>query len=336
MSADIPGGTTSAPNKPGPAPGLPPIVPPSGRHIAQMFVVPGLIVVVIVLLWLCAHWFISGQTEPSKLVSDLESSNAEVRWRAANDLTQRLKRDDTMATDPQLALRLTELLAKRLDDYDAAVKGRKPDSAAADTKELRERRKDVQFLVACVGSLMLPTGSELLCKVLERRSGIDDKVDKEVDQQGDLGEGKRIKLPESVGGRVLLRREAVWAISNLGNNLERLGKLPEDRRAEISKGLTDVIAASSGDRKRWAEVALDYLQTLEAGKQPSSHGVITALATAAEENTKDSDVFRRELIAHALNFWHGDAAEENQAESTLEVLSKDVGDGKIIEVGDED
>jgi flagellum-specific peptidoglycan hydrolase FlgJ len=304
-----------------------------------MFVVPGLIVVVIVILWLCARWFISGQTEPTKMVADLESGNAEVRWRAANDLTQRLKRDEAMATDPQLALRLTELLRKRLEEYNAAIERRKKGSSEdVDDKELRERRKDVQFLVACTGNFMLPTGSDLLCKVLARQKGIDDEVDKfaaEYDDSAPKSDKQRPKVPEAIGGRILLRREAVWALANLGSNLERLGKLSEERRAEIAKNLEGEVAASSGDRKHWAEAALQQVQTAQDGKQSSNHDVINALASAAEENGEDSDVFRRELIAHALNFWHGDARDEQVAERTLADLAKDPGKGKTIEVGDE-
>jgi hypothetical protein len=312
MSADVPGNTTTAPNGQPPA-GLPPVVPPSGRHIAQMFVVPALIVAVIVFLWLCARWFIAGQSEPSKMVADLSDGNAEVRWRAANELAQHLMRDESLASDPKLALELSELLRKRLDEYDDAVKPQKEGAATTSHKEMVERRKDVQFLVACVGNLMLPTGSDLLCKVITRGNGTDEK------------------------GGVMLRRDAVFSLGNLGNNLARLEKLSEDRRAEIIETLEAELAAKpSGDAKRWTENSLDHLQAVQAGRQPSSHGVIAALADAAADSGDDSDPFLRELVAHALNFWHGTASEEEQIDATLVKLSHDDGNGKTYNLEDGD
>jgi hypothetical protein len=57
--------------------GLPPVAAPSGRHIAQMFVVPGLIVVVIVILYLCSQWFVAGESNPSNMVDGLESNDSD-------------------------------------------------------------------------------------------------------------------------------------------------------------------------------------------------------------------------------------------------------------------
>jgi hypothetical protein len=311
MSADIPGSTTSAPSDPNPAPGLPPVVPPSGRHIVQMFLVPGFIVAAVVLVLLFFTWLQSGHSDASGIIANLDAANAEVRWRAANDLTQRLKRDDNLAASPQLSLRLCELLQKRLEEYDQAVKAPKDRSNPENRKELLGHRKDVQFLVACVGNLMVPTGSELLSKVLSRPGGSDED------------------------GRILLRREAVWAMSNLGNNLAKLKDLSSDRRVEIISGL-QAESAAGGDRKRWADVAIDYLQALQDGKQPSSHGVVEALAAAADNAGPDSDVFLRELVGHALNFWHGDDKEEKLIDATLVKLAHDNGEGKVYQLEDND
>jgi len=311
MSADIPGNNAVAPIDPNPAPGLPPVLPPSGRHIVQMFLVPGFIVAAVVLVLLFFNWLQSGHGDATSIIANLDAANADVRWRAANDLTQRLKRDEELATSPQLSLRLCELLQKRLEEYDQAQKSAK-DGSADSRKELDERCKDVQFLVACVGNLMLPTGSELLGKVLNR--------------EGD-NENKQ---------RVLLRREAVWAMSNLGNNLTRLAELPEARRAAVLGGLQTEAASGTSDRRHWAGIAVEYLQAIQECKQAPTHGVVDALASAAADNGPNSDLFLRELVAHALNFWHGDDREEKLIDATLVKLSRDAGEGQYIQVEEKD
>src|SRR5262245_14361887 len=49
---------------PEPAKGLPPVTPPSGRFIAQLFFVPGLIVAVAVLLLLAFRYLFGGTQTP--------------------------------------------------------------------------------------------------------------------------------------------------------------------------------------------------------------------------------------------------------------------------------
>ncbi len=339
MSADVPGNTTTAPSDPNPAPGLPPVVPPSGRHIVQMFLVPGFIVIAVVGVLLFFTWLQSGHNDASSIIGNLDADNAEVRWRAANDLTQRLKRDENLATDPNLGTRLAVLLKKRLGEYEELVKRYKSDNSALsadDQKSLRERRKDVQFLVSCVGNLMLPIGSELLCEVLKHHQ-IDDEVERAL-SKADWSEGQHPKFPEIIAGRILLRRDAVWALSNLGNNLERLRDLPSERRNKIFQSLRDE-AGWEGDREHFARPALNYVVALDLGQQPPSNGVIKALAEAADENGEYSDIFLRELIAHALNFWHGDENEEKIIDGKGGILNKlahDQGNGKDIRIEDND
>jgi hypothetical protein len=304
-----------------------------------MFLVPGFIVVAVVGVLLFFTWLQSGHNDASSIIANLDAANAEVRWRAANDLTQRLKRDEALATDPNLGTRLAVLLKKRLGEYEDLVKRYKGDGSAQsedDQKTLRDRRKDVQFLVSCVGNLMLPIGSDLLCEVLKRHP-IDDEVERAL-RKADWSDGQHPKFPEIIAGRILLRRDAVWALSNLGNNLERLRNLPPERRNKIFQSLHDE-AGWDGDREHFAKPALNYVVALDLGLQPPSNGVIEALAEAAEEKGEYSDVFLRELIAHALNFWHGDDNEEKIIEGKVGILNKlahDRGDGKDIRIEDND
>src|SRR5438067_13590631 len=112
MSADTPppGGER--------AKGLPPVTPPSGRHVAQLFLIPGLIVAGAVTLLLGFSWLAGGSRTPEQFLKNIDSANTDIRWRAANDLAQVLKRDDKLAADPAFALRLTERFARALDELD--------------------------------------------------------------------------------------------------------------------------------------------------------------------------------------------------------------------------
>src|SRR5260221_14780168 len=75
-------------------PGLPPVQPPSGRFIAQLFVVPGLIILVLVVLFLLSNYFVNREHDPTQFLQKLDSDNADIRWRGASDLAQILKRPE--------------------------------------------------------------------------------------------------------------------------------------------------------------------------------------------------------------------------------------------------
>src|SRR4051812_24089917 len=101
--------------------GLPPVQPPSGRQILRLFVVPALIVLVLVGLFLVGPSLARGLGRLFGLASadtrsadgflrDLDSSNPEVRWRAASDLAQVLLRKPELASDADFALALAERL----------------------------------------------------------------------------------------------------------------------------------------------------------------------------------------------------------------------------------
>jgi hypothetical protein len=290
--------------------GLPSVVPPSGRHIAQLFLVPGAIVTVGVFILLGLRWLVSDSAEPQQLLGRLESSNADVRWRAANELAQRLKRDDRLASDPKVAIQLATLLQKSLDSFARAERdladrtGKLTDAERAkERKALQERRNDVEFLCPCLGELAIPTGVPLLTELAKHGKGADAK---------------------SVA---LLRRKAVWTLANLGVNLQRYDKLSPERREAVVAELQEEAEQGIGDRARWAEFSLDYLQ----GRQKKL-GVVAALAECA----KADDPFLRELVAHALTFWEGDAEEKALGEQTLLALSYDDGHGTRIEIGETD
>src|SRR5947209_5674261 len=106
------------PTVPEPARGLPPVTPPSGRFIAQLFLVPGMIVLVAVLLLLAFRYLVGGGYEPANFLKQLDNDNADIRWRGASDLAQVLKRPESMnlRSDAAFALELAQRLRAGLDD----------------------------------------------------------------------------------------------------------------------------------------------------------------------------------------------------------------------------
>src|SRR5205823_1169386 len=63
--------------------GLPTVVPPSGKFIAQLFLVPLIIVASVFGFLLFVNWLVGSVRSPSDFLNKLDSPNADVRWRAA-------------------------------------------------------------------------------------------------------------------------------------------------------------------------------------------------------------------------------------------------------------
>jgi hypothetical protein len=288
-------------DQPGPEPakGLPTVTAPSGRHIVQLFLIPGLIVAGAVTILLGFSWLAGGSRSPDQLLKNIDSANADIRWRAANDLAQVLKRDDKLAADAGFALKIAERLARAAEELERSEK-RLADVSDNDARGRAEARKllvaqrnYVQYLEACLGNFSVPVGAPLLNDLAVKGRGSDEK------------------------NRYLVRRHAVWALANLGDGQKRFAKLSDEQKAEVRRQLESE-AAGSGESAAWAAAGLDWLD----GKPI---GVVTALAECAKDTR---DIFLREQAAHALNFWEGATpAEKKLGEDTLLVLVRDAGAG---------
>lgn len=293
--------TPPASGEPAPEPlkGLPPVTPPSGRHIVQLFLIPGLIVAGAVTILLGFSWLAGGSRTPEQFLKNIESANSDIRWRAANDLAQVLKRDDKLAADAAFGLQIAEKLQRALVEFDrteadylAATDG-KAEAIADAKKAFVAQRHYVQYLGASLGNFSVPVGAPLLADLARNGRGKDEKL------------------------RYLLRRQAVWALANLGDGHKRYQKLTDEQKAEVRRVL-EAHAVGTGDSAQWAEATLKWLD----GK--ASLGVIPALAECAKD---PRDMFLREQVAHALIFWEGTSQEQELAEQTLLLLARDLGSG---------
>src|SRR5260370_11133334 len=167
---------------PDPLKGLPPVQATSGRHIVQLFLVPGLIVAGAVTILLGFSWLAGGSRTPQQFLKNIDSANSDIRWRAASDLAQVLKRDEKLASDPAFAMRLAERLQKALDELDRLEREKvkvesTSDSSKADLAKakttLAAQRNYVQYLGACLGSLSIPVGVPLLTDLAPNGRGSD-------------------------------------------------------------------------------------------------------------------------------------------------------------------
>jgi hypothetical protein len=297
-------------NTPTPDPGLPPVRPPSGRFIAQLFVIPALIILVVVVILIGLSYLATRVREPEYFLAQLDSDNHDVRWRGMNDLAQILKRTEPAAlrwkTDAkfgfELADRLDKVFHELLDDEkrigDEIAKSTDKDKQLL-WRKLREKRDYAIFLAGALGEMQIPVGAPVLCDMLRHSDSPD------------------------VNGNTLQRRKAIWALMNMGENLKGFAKLPDERREEILAQLHE--AAKTEPHGRWARTALFYLDKTSPGGSIAK--VDEALAVAA----KADDRFLRELSAMAFNYWDGDLAE-----STLLKLANDRGQGTMLSVEEGD
>jgi hypothetical protein len=297
--------------------GLPPVTPPSGRFIVQLFLVPGVIVAVVALLIVGLGYLVGGSRTTENFLHDLDNPNADIRWRGAHDLAQVLRRPESLglASDPKFALDLAERLRKALDELASAeqataerIKNLSATEQEAAWRALGSQRNHVLYLAGCLGVFTIPVGVPLLSDMALKDDGPDLK------------------------GTALRRWGAVLALANLGENFKRryLGVdaapgdkiLGPDQKNAIVAGLRQE-AAGKGDRATWARNALAYLD--------SKGSPAVRVDQTLEQCARAEDPHLRSLVALALNFWDGD-----RVEPTLLRLAHDDGHGQRIEINEND
>ncbi len=127
---------------------LPPVEPPTGTFILQLFLIPLTIVGIVVLLWLTFSWLAHmGRDDPATLVRDLKKFD-ESSWQRAYELADLLRspdpRYDSLRKDAALASQLSDVLMTDLDHP--------PSEGKKD--EVRNKRR--MFLARALGSFETP------------------------------------------------------------------------------------------------------------------------------------------------------------------------------------
>src|SRR5262249_51654618 len=208
-----------------------------------------------------------------------------------------------LASNPKVALRLAGMLRKAAEDLDQTDKTLTEAQRKQERKPLQDKRNYIEFLSPCLGSLIIPTGVPLLTDLARKGKGTDVKT------------------------VALLRRQAVYALTLLGENLKRFEQLSPDQRDAVLEGL-QAAALGKGEQAEWARLTLGYLEG-----QQKNLGVVQALAECARAD----DPYLRTQVALALTFWEGEDEDEKAlAGNTLIRLSHDDGHGVRIEIGETD
>ncbi len=95
---------------------LPPVEPPSAGFLIQLFLIPGLIVGIIVLVWVLFNWVAhGGANDPEAFLQNLRrEDHSEVPWMTAENLAEALRNDPQLRGNGRLAAQVATILDERL------------------------------------------------------------------------------------------------------------------------------------------------------------------------------------------------------------------------------
>jgi hypothetical protein len=198
---------------------LPPVEPPSAGFIVQLFVVPGIIVVVVVMIWLLFNYLAQMGNDRDAFVRALARNN-EARWQAAFNLANSLRAErgsnsPKLTADTKLAKQLADILDSEID------------AGSMDEKPLTLRI----YLCRALGEFRVTDGLPTLLKAANTQ-----RDDREAD----------------------VRRAALEGIAILAANFEPQAKQFADN-AELSEVLASAATDSDLRTRTAAAVALGVI-----------------------------------------------------------------------------
>ena len=103
-------------DKPPALPDLPPVEAPSAGFVVQLFVIPAVVVLVVIIVWLLFGKLAGGERDAMEYVRQLQLPSA--NWRSAFELASLIQNDPAIASDPKFLGELTDLLSRELDHYE--------------------------------------------------------------------------------------------------------------------------------------------------------------------------------------------------------------------------
>jgi HEAT repeat protein len=135
---------------------LPPVEPPTAGFLLQLFVVPGIIVTLIVLVWLLFSWLARGSSDLSQLVKRIRVPS-EARFQAAHELASALgsERHSDFKHNDDAARELADILDNEIDDGGL---GEKPVNLRI-------------FLCLALGEFQVDDGIDALLKAAQTQRG---------------------------------------------------------------------------------------------------------------------------------------------------------------------
>jgi HEAT repeat protein len=102
--------------QPPPPEQLPPVEAPDATFIIQLFVVPGVIVAIIVLVWTLFNWLAQMGNDPLSYVKALDRNN-QARWQSAVNLADALREpgNSALKSNTEVATKLAEMLEREIE-----------------------------------------------------------------------------------------------------------------------------------------------------------------------------------------------------------------------------
>jgi HEAT repeat protein len=139
---------------------LPPVQPTNAGFLVQLFVIPGLIVLVMVLVWTLIKWLPQMGNDAETNVKALEGNGAN-RWQAAVNLANLLRGDTTgeLKRNEELAGRLAAKLRQEISDA----------RTGEDARLLRV------YLATALGEFHVATGLPVLVEAINTQESADEK-----------------------------------------------------------------------------------------------------------------------------------------------------------------
>jgi len=247
---------------------LPEVQPPTTGFILQLFIIPGLIVFMIVLVWLMIGWVSDASSTPQEYLAEIKKGRSN-SWQQALALAQTLQKDPQSKNDPELARQIAEYLNTLLDQALPPEKDASSEKAKQTRDERAEGARLRQYLCIALSNF---SAIDLTLPVLLKAANIDSGDDE---------------------NEIKVRVAALNSIAKLAENSKNLESL---HRPEV---LTALLIASEDDQSvivNSSIMALGMLQTDEAverleemaleGQLPNvRYNIGTALARNGRESS---------------------------------------------------
>lgn len=215
---------------------LPPVQPPSAGFIIQLFVVPGIIVLIIVSVWLMFNWLAHMGSDPQSYIRELQR-NSQSRWHAAASLADalRVEKHDALKDDSQAAADLAGILDREI------TAGRYDDEQAVSLR---------YFLCKALGEFRVPEPLPVLLRAAEtERDPRESKVResalesiavlignlRKAGRSFDVAPVEKTLLEVSRNDEAVLRLRGAFALGVLGGDaaIARLRSLAEDVAPDV-------------------------------------------------------------------------------------------------------
>ena len=127
------------PDKISPSDTLPEVSPPSAGFLVQLFVIPGIIVLVIVMVWLLFNWLAFMGGDPQSYLAEMRQNKAN-SWQQAYNLSEELRQNEQHRHDAVLAASIADFLGDLLDQpLPPATGGRQQFQRDPRSEEIRRR-----------------------------------------------------------------------------------------------------------------------------------------------------------------------------------------------------